>query len=66
MNEIVDEIKALADSGTKEVTLLGQIVNQYALRISFQKEKLFVQLLEKVNAIDGIERPFCIAHIRWL
>ena len=32
MNEIVDEIQALADKGTKEVTLLGQIVNQYAVR----------------------------------
>ena len=32
MNEIVDEIKGLADKGTKEVTLLGQIVNQYAVR----------------------------------
>ena len=58
MNEIVDEIKALADSGTKEVTLLGQIVNQYALReFPFKDKKSpFVQLLEKVNAIDGIER----------
>ena len=58
MAEIVDEIKALADKGTKEITLLGQIVNQYAIReFPFvDKKSPFVQLLEKVNAIDGIER----------
>ena len=58
MNEIVDEIQALADKGTKEVTLLGQIVNQYAVReFPFvDKKSPFVQLLEKVNAIEGIER----------
>jgi len=58
MNEIVDEVQALADKGTKEVTLLGQIVNQYAVReFPFvDKKSPFVQLLEKVNAIEGIER----------
>ena len=58
MNEIVDEIRGLADKGTKEVTLLGQIVNQYAVReFPFVDRKSpFVQLLEKVNAIEGIER----------
>ena len=58
MNEIVDEIRGLADKGTKEVTLLGQIVNQYAVReFPFvDKKSPFVQLLEKVNAIEGIER----------
>ena len=58
MNEIVDEIKALVAKGTKEVTLLGQIVNQYAVReFPFvDKKSPFVQLLEKVNAIEGLER----------
>ena len=58
MNEILDEIQGLADKGTKEVTLLGQIVNQYAVReFPFvDKKSPFVQLLEKVNAIEGIER----------
>ena len=54
----MDEIQGLADKGTKEVTLLGQIVNQYAVReFPFvDKKSPFVQLLEKVNAIEGIER----------
>jgi tRNA-2-methylthio-N6-dimethylallyladenosine synthase len=58
MNEIVEEIKGLANKGSREVTLLGQIVNQYAVReFPFvDKKSPFVQLLEKVNAIDGIER----------
>ena len=58
MDEIVEEIKQLAANGTREVTLLGQIVNQYAIReFPFvDKKSPFVQLLEQVNEIDGIER----------
>ncbi len=58
MEDIVDEIKGLVDGGTREVTLLGQIVTSYG-----QKEypriagkTPFVQLLEKVHEIDGLER----------
>ena len=29
IHEIVEEVKQLASAGTKEVTLLGQIVNAY-------------------------------------
>jgi len=42
----------------KEVTLLGQIVNLYG-RTEFEKvdgKSPFVQLLEQVHAVDGIER----------
>ena len=58
MEEIVEEIKGLAANGTREVTLLGQIVNQYGIReFPFvDKKSPFVQLLEKVHEIDGIER----------
>jgi tRNA-2-methylthio-N6-dimethylallyladenosine synthase len=58
MEEIVDEIKTLAANGTREVTLLGQIVNQYGIReFPFvDKKSPFVQLLEKVHEIEGIER----------
>ena len=58
MEAIVEEIKELARGGTREVTLLGQIVNQYGLReFPFvDKKSPFVQLIEKVHEIDGIER----------
>ena len=58
MAAIVEEIEQLAAKGTREVTLLGQIVNQYGIReFPFvDKKSPFVQLLEKINDIDGIER----------
>jgi tRNA-2-methylthio-N6-dimethylallyladenosine synthase len=58
MNEIVDEIKMLAENGTKEITLLGQIVTSYGRRMEIFKDRKspFVQLLEKIEEVDGIER----------
>ncbi|MDB2681278.1 tRNA (N6-isopentenyl adenosine(37)-C2)-methylthiotransferase MiaB [Opitutales bacterium] len=58
MGEIITEIKELAANGTREVTLLGQIVNQYGIReFPFVDQKSpFVQLLEKVHEIEGIDR----------
>lgn len=58
MDDIITEVKELASKGTREITLLGQIVNQYGIReFPFvDKKSPFVQLLEKVNDIDGIER----------
>ena len=58
MEAIVKEVEELAASGTREVTLLGQIVNQYGVREFpyFDKKSPFVQLLEKVHAVEGIER----------
>jgi tRNA-2-methylthio-N6-dimethylallyladenosine synthase len=56
--EIVEEVRTLAAHGVKEVTLLGQIVNLYG-RTEFEKidgKSPFVQLLEAVHEIDGIER----------
>ena len=57
--EVVAEVRALVDSGVKEVTLLGQIVNLYG-RHEFAKsadgKTPFVQLLEAVHAVDGLER----------
>jgi tRNA-2-methylthio-N6-dimethylallyladenosine synthase len=58
IDEIVGEVKHLASRGVKEVTLLGQIVNLYG-RHEFPAvdgKSPFVQLLEAINAIDGIER----------
>ena len=56
--EIVGEARELVARGVKEVTLLGQIVNLYG-RHEFPKrdgKSAFVQLLEAVNEIDGLER----------
>jgi tRNA-2-methylthio-N6-dimethylallyladenosine synthase len=58
ITEIISEVRALAAHGVKEVTLLGQIVNLYG-RHEFPKidnKSPFVQLLEAVHAIDGLER----------
>ena len=56
--DIVEEVKRLAGKGVKEVTLLGQIVNLYG-RHEFPAvdgKSPFVQLLEGIHAVDGIER----------
>jgi tRNA-2-methylthio-N6-dimethylallyladenosine synthase len=56
--DIVGEVRRLAAQGVKEVTLLGQIVNLYG-RTEFPRvdgKSPFVQLLEAVHAVDGIER----------
>ncbi len=58
MEQILEEIHALAENGTKEVTLLGQIVNNYGQGMIARADGKsgFVQLLEKINDIRGIER----------
>jgi tRNA-2-methylthio-N6-dimethylallyladenosine synthase len=58
IDEIVREVHGLVEHGVKEVTLLGQIVNLYG-RHEFATaggKSPFVQLLEAVHAIDGLER----------
>jgi tRNA-2-methylthio-N6-dimethylallyladenosine synthase len=58
IGEIVREARDLVARGVKEVTLLGQIVNLYG-RHEFPKrdgKSPFVQLLETVNEIEGLER----------
>ena len=55
---IVDEVRRLADKGVREVTLLGQIVNLYG-RTEFlhvDGKSPFVQLLESIHEVPGIER----------
>ena len=56
--DIVEEVQELALKGTREVTLLGQIVTSYGRReIPFVKGKTpFVQLLEAIHEVEGIER----------
>jgi tRNA-2-methylthio-N6-dimethylallyladenosine synthase len=58
IGEIVNEVRDLVSRGVKEITLLGQIVNLYG-RHEFPKidnKSPFVQLLEAVHAVDGLER----------
>jgi tRNA-2-methylthio-N6-dimethylallyladenosine synthase len=67
IDEIVGEVRDLVTRGVKEVTLLGQIVNLYG-RHEFlavpvagggdlcPRKSPFVQLLDAVHAIDGLER----------
>ncbi len=58
IEEIVREVSELVARGVKEVTLLGQIVNLYG-RHEFPKiggKSPFVQLLEAVHEVDGLER----------
>jgi tRNA-2-methylthio-N6-dimethylallyladenosine synthase len=58
MDDIVAECRALAARGVREITLLGQIVTSYGRRDYTHTGGVtpFVQLLERVHAIDGIER----------
>ncbi|HEY8932666.1 MAG TPA: tRNA (N6-isopentenyl adenosine(37)-C2)-methylthiotransferase MiaB [Rariglobus sp.] len=58
MDDIVAECRALAARGVKEITLLGQIVTSYGRRDYTHTNGVspFVQLLERVHEIDGIER----------
>ena len=58
MEDIVAECRNLAAKGVREITLLGQIVTSYGRRDYVHTEGVspFVQLIEKVHDIDGIER----------
>ncbi len=58
MDDIVRECAQLAARGVREITLLGQIVTSYGRRDYAHTGGVtpFVQLLERVHAIDGLER----------
>ena len=52
--DILCEVKSLAESGVREVMLLGQNVNSYGLDRG--EKDAFAKLLESVCTVDGIER----------
>jgi len=58
MESVVAECRELVRSGVKEITLLGQIVTSYGKRDipARDGQSAFVQLLEAVHEIDGLER----------
>jgi len=51
---IIDQIKRLADNGTKQVTLLGQAVNSYEYKAGDTTYSL-ADILAKAAEIEGIE-----------
>lgn len=51
VDNVVEEVRHLADEGFKQVTLLGQNVNSYK-----HEAADFAQLLEAVSRVNGIER----------
>ncbi len=54
---IVQEAKRAAESGAKEIFLLGQNVNNYGRRFSDRDRKIdFTDLLKMVSEIEGVER----------
>jgi tRNA-2-methylthio-N6-dimethylallyladenosine synthase len=58
MEDIVRECEGLSERGTREITLLGQIVTSYGRRDYAPAGGLspFVQLLERLHALPGVER----------
>jgi len=58
MEDIISECRQLAARGVREITLLGQIVTSYGRRDYQGIDGIspFVQLIEKVHEIEGIER----------
>ena len=58
MEDIVLECRNLVARGVREITLLGQIVTSYGRRDYTHAGGIspFVQLLERIHAIEGLER----------
>jgi tRNA-2-methylthio-N6-dimethylallyladenosine synthase len=55
-HELIDEVRALAAEGVREVTLLGQNVNSYGRDLPREDRLTFAELLSEIDAVPGIER----------
>lgn len=60
--DVLDEVRALAAEGYREITLLGQNVNDYGVDLG---DVTFASLLRQVNDIAGIERVRFITSNPW-
>lgn len=59
--KIIEEIKSLAESGVKEITLLGQNVNSYGKDLPYKID--FAELLKMAEEVSGIKRiRFMTSH----
>jgi tRNA-2-methylthio-N6-dimethylallyladenosine synthase len=54
--DVVAELEQLADSGVREVTLLGQNVNSYGRDLPPEARIDFAELLRGCDSVEGIER----------
>jgi tRNA-2-methylthio-N6-dimethylallyladenosine synthase len=55
IEELVTEVRRLAQNGVTEVTLLGQNVNSYGRDLT-RRRPMFAELLRAVGAVEGIKR----------
>jgi len=63
--DILEEIRKLADHGVREVTLLGQIVDRYGMDLADGSD--LADLLTRAAHVDGIRRVrFLTSHPNWL
>jgi len=70
LNQVVGEVRRLAERGYREVVLLGQNVNSYGRRFPGEHGVArhpvgFADLLKAVNGVEGIERIRFITSHPW-
>jgi len=57
LDVILNQITKLVNDGVREITLLGQNVNNYGKRFSIEHKNInFTKLLQEVSKIEGLQR----------